>query len=236
MLDPARRARSVLVTSANVEVGLLDKRVLLDTHVVDSFGAVVFAGRSVARSCLMRLLAGEASPPLDVVATDVAPVPQPDRVRGVVRMSGPVELVTEPLSEDVLTHLRVGPADPVVRFVPREVGLDWRVERPAGQPGGRSVAVPAPLYAGARPDGLAGWEGPWATHLAGHHGDVARTLAERVTELAEGARLRPLLADEGGVVIRAYEGEGYRDVRVPFPRRAQCPCEAVAALGLLLTT
>ncbi len=236
MLDPARRARSVLVTSASVEVGLLDKRVLLDTHVVDSFGAVVFAGRSVARSCLVRLLAGEASPPLDVVATDVATVPQPDRVRGVVRMSGPVELVTDPVTEEVLAHLRCGPADPVVRFVPREVSLDWRVERPAGRPAGRIVAVPAPLYAGARPDGLAEWEGPWAAHLSGHHGDVARTLVERVTDLADDVRLHPVLADEDGVVIRAYEGDGHRDIRVPFPRRAQCPCEAVSALGLLLTT
>lgn len=232
MLDPARRARTVLVTSSNVEVGLLDKRVLLDAHVVDAFGAIVFPGRSVARSCLMRLLAGEPSPPIDVVATDVATVPQPDRVRGIVRMSGPVELVAEPLPEDVRAHLRLSETDPAVRFVPREIMLDWRVERPGCKP----VAVPAPLFAGARPDGLAEWEGPWATHLAGYHGDVALTLVRRVAEVADTVRLHPLLADEGGVVIRAYEGEGHRDIRVPFPRRAQCPCEAVSALGLLLTT
>ena len=236
MLDPARRARSVLVTSANVEVGLLDKRVLLDTHVVDSFGAVVFAGRSVARSCLMRLLAGEASPPLDVVATDVAHRPAA-RPRPGRRADVGARRARHRAGD------RGGPGPPAVR-----AGRPGRpVRPPRGQPRlarrapGRATGRaerrrPAPLYAGARPDGLAGWEGPWATHLAGHHGDVARTLAERVTELAEGARLHPLLADEGGVVIRAYEGEGYRDVRVPFPRRAQCPCEAVSALGLLLTT
>lgn len=232
MLDPARRARSVLVSSSNVEVGLLDQRVLLSAHVVEGCGSVVFAGRSVARGCLMRLLAGAPSPTLDVTAVDVASVPQPDRVRGVLRMSGRVELCTDPLDAEVLEHLGVRPTDPVVRFVPEDVSLDWRVERPAGRP----LPVPLPMFAGARPDGLVAWEGPWADHLAGHHGDVARTLVRRVTDVSDDVRLHPVLADEGGVVIRVYEEGDHRDVRVPFPRRVQCPCEAVSALDLLLAT
>lgn len=232
VLDPARRARSMLVTACNVEVGILDKRLLLEAHVVDGSGAVVIPGRCVARACLLRLLAGEPAPPVDVVALDVASVPQPDRLRGVLRLTGRPELCTDRLPPDAMAHLRVGPPDPVIRIVPTDVVLDWRVERASDS---RPVPVPAPLFAGARPDGLVEWEGPWASHLAAHHDSTCLALARRVEQVDDDVMVRPVLADEGGVVVRVYRPEGVRDLRVPFPRRVACPCEATSALELMLT-
>jgi hypothetical protein len=232
VLDPARRARSLLVTASHIEVGVLGSRTLLGSHVVDGHGGLVFPGSAVPGGCLDRLVAGEPAPLIDVVAWDVATVAQPDRLRGVLRLSGRPQLSTDRLPDDALVHLRIRPSDPVIRLAPVDISLEWHIECDGAS---RTVAVPQPLYVGARPDGLVEWEGPWATHLAAHHDDSCRSLARRVADVGDDVMVRPILADEGGIVIRAYEANGVRDLRVPFPRRVSCPCEATAALGLLIS-
>lgn len=229
---PELRAKTVLATTSSVEVGVLDHRALLRRHALDARGAVLFALDEVAPRCADRVAPGETGPVLDVVAVDVSTVPSPDRLRGVVRMSGPVEVLGGGVRQDVRDHLDVGPSGLVGRLVPDRVTLEWHVE---AQGPVVPVTVDPRLYAFSPVDPLGGWEAGWVEHLAVDHEDVLRRLAGRTRLLGTDAVVRPVLADSLGLVLRVVEDGRRRDVRIPFPRPVTCGCEAIRSLEQLVT-
>ena len=231
MSTPEHRARTLVATTTMVEVGVLDQRAVLRRHAVDGAGAVLFDLTDAAPQCAARARPGTPGPVMDLVGTDVSSVPGPDRVRGVVRMSGPVELVTEPLREDLRAHLGLPDGGLVGRLAPDALTLDWRVETDGATTLSR---IGAEDYAAARVDALGGWEDGWVAHLDADHPAVLHTLATRHGDVPEGSTVRPVMADELGIVLRVVSGRSTRDVRVPFPRRVSCGCEAVWALNALV--
>ncbi len=231
MSTPEHRARTLVATTTMVEVGVLDQRAVLRRHAVDGAGAVLFDLADAAPQCASRARPGTPGPVVDLVGTDVSSVPGPDRVRGVVRMSGPVEILPLPLRPDLRDRLGIADDGVVGRLVPHALTLEWRVETD-GDPAPSRIG--AEDYAAARVDALGGWEDGWVAHLDADHSAVLHTLATRHATVPPGARVRPVLADEFGIVLRVVSGQLRRDVRVPFPRRVSCGCEAVWALNSLV--
>ena len=177
---PAERARGIVATATTVEVGVLSRTVTLERHVADLDGSLLFCAPSVSAgddgflSACSVLPGGLPRPVLVATALDVSGVPQPDRVRGVARLTGALEPVSGPLPDGVREHLRADGGDrPVLRLRPQRVAVDWRVDRcEVG-----AVAVEPAAYARAGLDPLVGWESEWAGHLARDHGDAVDALA-----------------------------------------------------------
>ncbi|MGL5910863.1 MAG: DUF2470 domain-containing protein, partial [Phycicoccus sp.] len=161
-------------------------------------------------------------------------VPQPDRVRGLLRLSGDAHVVEVELTTDVVEHLRLETDARLVRVTAAEITLDWRVEVPVD---GRRGPAPVPVqaWAAAEPDPLTGWEGEWTEHLDRHHADLLAGLARRMGARTRRRAVHPVLADAEGIVLRCYRsGEGPRDVRVRFRHRVECGCRAIAAFEELV--
>ncbi|MGL5930837.1 MAG: DUF2470 domain-containing protein [Dermatophilaceae bacterium] len=228
----ARRARGVLATSSNVEVGVAGRHLQIDRHVAGSDGSVLFPLERIPYRCRRRMTQ-HAAVPLELVAVDVARVPQPDRVRGCLRLNGEAHVVEVELTTDIVEHLRLETDARLVRFAAAEVTLDWRVEVPAS--GRHPRPVPVEAWVTAEPDPLVGWEGEWTEHLDRHHAEQLSALARRIGVRAAPRAVHPVLADTEGIVLRCYvAGESVRDVRMPFLRRVDCPCRAVEAFDELV--
>lgn len=226
----AGRARSVIVTpGAHLEIGILSWRRTLARHLVDDLGRVIVDARDAVGRCLPYLLAGRVSPAVDLLAVDVATTPQPDRIRATVRMHGTIAVIAEPLPEAQRRHLGLEPADPVARFTPASVRVDWRVESPT------TAALEPGVFAAARPDPLTGWESGWLRHLDADHRPLLARLVEDVTGLLHGESVRALLADSTGIVVRVYGTGSTRDVRIPFPAPVGCGCQAIRAFSALVS-
>ncbi|MGL5819480.1 MAG: DUF2470 domain-containing protein [Phycicoccus sp.] len=228
----ARRARGVLATSSDVEVVVLDRHLPIDRHVVGSDGSVMFPLERVPYRCRRRMTQ-TAAVPLELVAVDVTQVPQPDRVRGCLRLSGGAHVVEVELTTDVVEHLRLETDARLMRFTAAELTLDWRVEVPGC--GRHPVPVPVAAWTTAEPDPLAGWEGAWTEHLDRRHADLLEALARRMGACARPGAVHPVLADADGIVLRCYAaGEDARDLRARFRHRAECRCQAIAAFDELV--
>ncbi len=136
MLTAVERARTILATSGDVQVSLIGTT----SHVVTPDGSLLLLAPARA-SGLFGVASRLAADLVTVEATDVVSVPQPDRVRGRLRLLGSLDTRGGPWSGDVVDYLRgpePGPVEPiepveVVRFVPTGVSLDWpRQERWVG--------------------------------------------------------------------------------------------------------
>lgn len=230
-MDAARRAKTVLATATSVEVGCAGRRVRLWRHAVEQTGALLFPFARLAPECADRVVPGAKGPLVHAVASDVTSVPLADRVRGTVRLSGVLETVTDP-SDDLVERLGARPGELVARVVPRSVTLEWHVESGAGA--GGPVPVEPHRLAGALVDPLGGWQDEWMAHLDACHGESLRCLAGSVTSLDAAARVRPVLADEGGIVLREELPGCHRDIRVAFAGPARCGCEASERLEGLM--
>lgn len=218
---PSCRARTVLATSSHVELGVLGRREVVPALLVDAAGRILL--RPGVGRCWDRLIAGEPSPQLDLVATDVTAVPQPDRIRARVRLRGRLEVLVAPPHGRLLRHLQLIVGQPMARLVPDSVVL----ERPSADNGG-SVPVPLPDYAAATIDPLAGWESAWVMHLDSGHAATLRRLVERRLPLADGDRVHALQADSRGVTVRVYREVARSDLRFEFATPAGCGCRGVA--------
>ncbi len=242
MIQAGRRAKTILATSTHVELGVFDRRVLLRRHAIEEAGTVLLRLEDIPPRCAQRVLeAGSPEAPwLDLVATDVTSVARPDRIRGIVRMTGRLERYDGPMSDHLAAHFglddagNVGGSRPrIARFVALRIGLEWRVETTDCR--AVHVGIDPDVYAAARVDSLGGWEDGWMAHLDAHHRDSIRALVERILPLPAGADARPVIADELGMVVRVTQGRCVRDLRVPFGRSVGCGCEAVEALNSLVT-
>jgi hypothetical protein len=181
------------------------------------------------------LLEGKASGIFHLVASDVTPVPQPDRLRGVLTLYGRLELDAHAPCEPVRRHLLLEPDEAAVRFVPYSVALSWRVG-PSIVEARRTNEVPLASYRSASHDPLADWEGGWLAHLDRDHDRQMRDLVASRYALTDVDLVHPIGVDANGFVMRVYALADVTDVWIPFSRPVGSPEEAVAGFQELLTT
>ncbi len=168
---------------------------------------------------------GQRARTVRLTATEVAPVPLADRVRGTVVLTGRLGPLTSPLAPEAEAHLR-GPVSggQVLRLVPRRISVEGRLV-----PGAHPVAVDPGQYLRAEPDPLRSQEGAWLTHLLADHADVLDALAGQ-THGAPAGKVRPVALDAYGLVLRV----GDRDVRFSFSAPVSCGCDLGPAFADLL--
>lgn len=228
MISTATRARTVAATATSLEVGVLDRRETLLRHALEVDGSLLFLPPPGSPLTAASFLPD--SPLVSAVMLDVAPVPAADRVRGRVVMTGrprPVERRLPPQLVSFLCGEETSPGRRLMELRPDTIHLSWHVEGDHAEP------VEPADYAAARPDPLAGWEGGFLRHLHADHADLLGPLAARLGhDVRAGDRLRPVLADAHGVVLRTVGDDGTsHDVRLGFGRPAACGCDAVAAFN-----
>ncbi len=225
MKDWAVLAKTIVATASSVEVGVGGQGVPLARHAMERGGAMLFSLSEAAPDCSHMIAPGAAGPVLHAVVADVSNVTHPQRVRGVVRISGRTDVLDD-VEDAVYDHLQVPHGGRVGRLFPEAVSLEWDVERGAApRP---PLAVDAASFAEARVDALGGWQDGWIAHLDRHHRESLRELV--VGQVQPVSVLRPVYADEDGLVLREYIGTCRRDLRVPFPSKVRCGCEATQAL------
>ena len=234
MLTAAERARTILATSGDVQVSLIGTTSDVARHVVTPDGSLLLLAPARA-SGLFGVASRLAADLVTVEATDVVSVPQPDRVRGRLRLLGSLDTRGGPWSGDVGDYLRgpePGPVEPVevVRFVPTGVSLDWPRQE-------RWVGVDLDSYRVADPDPLADLEHTWLPHLEQGHAALLRALAARACPgLASSVGVHALGLDRHGLTLRLYAAGRSTDVRLPFPGPVSCGCGVRTALDALLQT
>jgi hypothetical protein len=177
---------------------------------------------------------GRPATPQTVTVTlvDVTTVPQPDRVRGRLRLTGALGRASDPLPTDVRDHLD-GPG-PVLRLKPERVALAWACGPGHQDREGESrwMQVPLEEYEHASADPMVGLEGRWLPHLQRDHPDLLRTLAAHLSPgLGDSVDVRPLALDRFGLSLRLYAEQGHRDVRVGFTRPVACGCDVRLAFA-----
>lgn len=227
----AQRARTLLAQAASVRIGGSSSQ---PTEVLpwaaDLDGSVLFVPDREGQHVLLG--------PAMAVATDVSPVPGPDRVRGVLTMRGRVSRMRHGLDrcrELLAVEGSDGAAVPVpgpyLRFAPTELSLSWRCEVAPGAPE-PAVQVDVVAFRQAGTDPLAGHEAEWLTHLDGHHPDAMAALARWADpDAATDATVRPVALDRYGLVLRLRRHGSTRDLRLAFPRAAGCACAATDAVN-----
>ena len=224
-LTAPERVRTVLAGCLNLRVRVPDVTLEIHRHGLTPDGSVLFQAPP-------DLELGEA----EAIAIDVSAVPQADRVRGEVHLSGMLYDVQEPLPAGMRAHL-TGSDDPeagrLVRLVPDEVTLDWRCEDAVGR-----REVPLTAYRSAFPDPLVAYEHSWLPHLQADHADVLGTMARHELGLEpaldEPVDVRALGLDRYGVVLRVHDGRARYDLRIPFDRPVAWGCDVREAFGTLV--
>ena len=173
----------------------------------------------------------------------MANVPQRDRVRSTLRLTGPMRPAAEPLPAGVLDHLAgpdprdPGVAGPVLHLRPTRVALSWHC---ADQSEARSEAGVEPEitvvdYRAAHPDPLLDCETQWLPHLHRDHAELLHVLAALTCPgTDDSVDVRPLALDRHGLVLRLYTDNAHRDTRLAFRRPVTCGCEVRDAFNELL--
>lgn len=235
MISQATRARTIAATSTMLEIGILDRTETLLRHALSVDGSLLFLAPPTSPLNAAALMA--QSPLVTATAADLAPIAVADRVRGRVVFGGRPRPVTRRLPAPLVSFLCDGesaPRRPLLELTPTSIQLRWHVETD-GEP---STPVDLRDYADAQPDPMAGHEGTFVRHLDEEHASLLASLAAYAgAAVGEGGRVRPVLADSDGLVLRvSHDGHrpGHRDVRLRFDRPARCGCEAVESFNLLL--
>ena len=240
VLDPAERARTLVATAVDIRVGVFNSEHEIGRHAVTGDGSLLFLPPADAPRVfdVAKVLPPDA---ITVTIIDVASVPQHDRVRGTLRLTGRLGVAPVPLPVGVRGHL-AGPdpdalenAGQVVELRPTRVQLAWRCEREdAG--GSPWVEIPVDSYRAAFPDAVMAYESQWLPHLQVDHAELLRALAaQEYGELDDSVDVRPLGLDRFGLVVRLYGSGAHLDVRLPFARPVTCGCEIRDAFNGLLT-
>lgn len=240
-LRPAERARTLVAGATQVRVGVLNMTHEVSRHAVGSDGSLLFLAPADSPGAVFRVAPRLPAQVVTLTTVDVASVPQHDRVRGTLRLTGPVRPATGSLPAGVRTHL-AGPdprdheADgPVLRLQPTKISLGWRVESQGVASESTSVDIPVDDYRAAQPDPMMQYETQWLPHLQLDHASLLRTLAEHARGgLDDSVDVRPLALDRFGMVLRLYSPDGHSDVRLPFERPVTCGCEIREAFNDLL--
>ncbi len=223
-------AKTIVASASSVDVGVTGSRSPVARHAMTRSGGLLFSLAEVAPDCAHLVVPGARGPVIEAVASDVSSVPHAARVRGAVHLTGRAEVMTEHVTDELLEHLELPPGGLVGQLVPETVALEWTVERTRSA--APLVDVDVADYVHAEVDPLGGWQDGWIAHLDAHHRDDLRDLV--ADEVQPVAVVRPVHADATGIVLREHVGSYRRDLRVAFPQRVGCGCEAVEALKGLM--
>lgn len=223
----AEVARTTVAAASSLRIGTLALTAETVRHAVDEDGSLLVVPAAGTPEHGFGLSGGRTRLTVQAIATDVCPVPLPDRVRSTVVLVGAVEVVgdEEPIGTLGSMLLAQGRTwQPLLRVVPKRVALHER----------RLGACSAPLevdlgaYREAVPDPLLELEGEWLAHLDEGHADALGALAA-----AAGApvpRPRAVALNRHGLRLRC----GDRDVEVAFGRPVGCGCDLAEAFEELL--
>lgn len=230
VLTAAERARSIVATSSTLRVASPELTLDVHRHGVVPDGSILFQapGDFAAKLGQYRVSA---------TAVDVATVPQADRIRGEVTLTGPIYDVVEPLPAGMRLHL-TGSDEPddstqLVRLVPDRITLTWRCEVGADAPVARPVALEE--YRAAFPDPLLGYEAEWLPHLQADHGDMLAGLARHELGWDEDPEeVRALGIDRYGLVLRVRDCGVSLDLRIAFDSTVTCGCDVREAFTTLV--
>jgi hypothetical protein len=240
-LRPAERARTLVAGATELRVGVLNMTHEVNRHAVGSDGSLLFLAPADSPGAVFRVAPRLPAQVVTLTSIDVASVPQHDRVRGTLRLTGPMRPATGSLPAGVRTHLAgPDPRDheldgPVLRLQPTRISLSWRVESEGGGAEPVSVEIPVEDYRAALPDPLMEYETQWLPHLQVDHAGLLRTLAAHALGgLHDSIDVRPLALDRFGMVLRLYSPDGHTDLRFPFERPVTCGCEIREAFNDLL--
>ncbi|WP_235738556.1 DUF2470 domain-containing protein [Nocardioides alcanivorans] len=235
VLHPAERVRSILATTSDLRVGVLNLAVDVPRHAMSGDGSLLFLPGPDSPERVFSVAPNLPAQTVQVTATDLAPVAHPDRVRGRIQMTGKLGVFGKPLPAGALDHLTPPGADPVtdpvLRFVPQRISLTWTCEQ-TGDP--RPVDVDLTDYREAFPDPLVGLEVDWLNHMHRDHPQALRTLASHLAPGLQPDAVRPMSLDRFGLVIRIEEGRSTHDVRMNFAEPVRCGCEVRDAFSDML--
>ena len=234
-LTPAERVRSILATTSDLRVGVLNLADDVPRHAMTPGGSLLFLPAPDSPERIFCVAPNLPAQSVQATATDLAPVASPDRVRGQVHMTGKLGLFDRPLPAgalDLLTPPGAEPTtEPVLQFVPQRISLTWACEDLGDT---RAVDVPVDDYRNSRPDPLAELEGDWLSHMHVGHPQALRALAQATTPGLDTRALRPLALDRHGIVLRLGAGSEAQDVRINFATPIRCGCEVREAFAELL--
>lgn len=218
-VDVARRARAVIARASHLTAGVLGHEQILFEHAVSPAGEVITPAEDLAGPCIDRLRAGEPSPLLTLVATDVSPVPQPDRLRAQVTVVGRARLGIMPRCPE-----HGGDSFEVAVLAPERVSF-------TDHSTGMTHEVCLATYVQTAPDPIDLWESTWLHHLGRDHSTELMHLVVDATNPDETAYA--LGADRHGLTFRVTGPQGRHDLTVLFPEAAPDPRAAVVNLGRL---
>lgn len=234
-LSPAERARTIIATASTLRVASPELTLDVHRHGVVPDGSILFQAPGAYLDQLGAAQLGQYR--VTATAVDVATVPQADRLRGEVTLSGPIHAVVEPLPAGMRLHL-TGSETPdeatqLIQLVPDAVALRWRCEARADEPVTRRVALED--YRSAFPDPLLGYEAEWLPHLQADHGELLVALARYELGWEEDPQdVRALGIDRYGLVLRVRDCGVQLDVRISFDSTVTCGCDVRAAFSTLL--
>lgn len=231
----AERARTIVATASTLRVATPELTLDIHRHGVIPDGSILFQAPGDFAQQLGVLQHDRNRVSATVV--DVATVPQPDRIRGELTLTGPLYGVVEPLPAGMRLHL-TGSETPdectqLVRLVPDRVALIWNCEVTGDKPAAR--LVPVEDYRCAFPDPLLGYEAEWLPHLQADHGDLLAGLARYELGWEETADdVRALGIDRYGLVLRVRDCGVSIDLRIAFDSTVTCGCDVREAFSTLL--
>lgn len=182
--------------------------------------------------------AGSAGLAVMLEVADPAPVDLREPVRGLLWVTGWLNLPDPASSRRLAMHLAdvrpdpalldVGSGSTLLRLVPGSVVL---------ADGEGSAALTPVDLAGAPPDPFCRVEGQWLVHLENGHPDVLRALARHLppdVRDVPGARVRPLGVDRCGIRLRVEAPERDHDTRLAWQCEARTHDELRVQLSLLM--
>lgn len=232
-LTAAERVRSILATTSDLRVGVLNLAVDVPRHAVTGDGDLLFAPGPGSPEEVFSVAPNLPAQTVQVTATDLAPIAHPDRLRGRVQMTGKLSVHRAPLPAGALDRLLPPGADPrretVLRFVPTRISLTWTCEG-STDPSGIDVDD----YRRAFPDPLAELEADWLHHMHRDHPQALLALARHAAPGLVPDAVRPMALDRHGVALRLTTGGQAHDVRANFTTPVRCGCEVREAFGELL--
>lgn len=228
----------MIATASTLQVVSPELTLDIHRHGVIPDGSILFQAPDTYLEQLGAQLGSQRHCEQGVTATavDVATVPQADRIRGELILTGPIYDVVEPLPAGMRLHL-TGSDTPsagtqLVRLVPERVTLLWNCEL-GDQPPTRQI--PVQEYRCAFPDPLLGYEAEWLPHLQADHGDLLAGLARFELGWDETpADVRALGIDRYGLVLRVRDCGVSMDLRIAFDSTVTCGCDVREAFSALL--
>ncbi|MGH3625791.1 MAG: DUF2470 domain-containing protein [Sciscionella sp.] len=167
--------------------------------------------------------------------SDPAPVPLREPVRGLVWITGTLEVLTGSSARARVLAVAERRSDP--RLLDSGHGMQVLRLRPAAlvlADGEGTGPVPIADFVDAEPDPFTGYESQWLRHLELSHSDVVGILSRHIPEPLRGGQVRPLGLDRWGLRLRVETVDADHDVRLAFSKPVHTTPQLAAALRRLV--